>query len=64
VVFVIVAGLAETIYSWNYWSAYIAVLVWSVLISTTPVADTNEVEITSGPVSSSRDAGSSHSARP
>lgn len=33
VVYVIVAGLAETIYSWNYWSVYLAVLVWSVLIT-------------------------------
>jgi len=32
-VFVIVSGLAETIYSWNYWSIYVAVLTYVVLIS-------------------------------
>jgi len=32
-VFVIVSGSAETIYSWNYWSIYVAVLTYVVLIS-------------------------------
>lgn len=32
-VFVIVSGSAETIYSWNYWSIYLAVLTYVVLIS-------------------------------
>lgn len=27
-VFVVVAGLAETIHSWNYWSIYVASIVW------------------------------------
>lgn len=33
VVFVIVAGLAETLHSWDYWSVYLAVLTWAVLRS-------------------------------
>lgn len=32
-VFVITAGLAETVHSWNYWSVYTAVLTWVVLRS-------------------------------
>jgi O-antigen ligase len=32
-VFVIVSGSAETIYSWNYWSIYLAVLTYVVLVS-------------------------------
>lgn len=32
-VYVIVSGSAETIYSWNYWSIYLAVLTYVVLIS-------------------------------
>ena len=62
VVFVIVAGLAETIYSWNYWSVYTATLVWSVLVTTAPAGDTSGVPVTAGPISSPRDASSNHSA--
>lgn len=31
VVYVIVAGLAETIHAWNYWTVYMAALVWAVI---------------------------------
>lgn len=31
VTFVIVAGIVETIYSWEYWTVYLAALAWAVL---------------------------------
>lgn len=40
-VFVIAAGIAETLHSWNYWTVYLAALTWVVLAaneSTDPVA--------------------------
>jgi len=30
-VFIITAGLVETLHSWNYWTFYSAMMVWSVL---------------------------------
>ncbi len=36
VVYVIVAGMAETIFSWQYWSVYLAVLVYLVLANASP----------------------------
>lgn len=35
-VFVIVAGLTETIHSWAYWSTFVAALVWAVAIAEEP----------------------------
>ena len=31
--FVIIAGLAETIHTWAYWSAYLSALIWVVMIT-------------------------------
>lgn len=36
VVFVLVAGLTETIHSWDYWTPYIAALTWAVLSASVP----------------------------
>lgn len=36
VVFVIVAGLTETIHSWAYWSTFVAALVWAVAVALEP----------------------------
>ncbi|MHB1211288.1 MAG: O-antigen ligase family protein [Candidatus Nanopelagicales bacterium] len=34
VAFVISAGLVETIHSWDYWTPYVAMLTWAVLLAT------------------------------
>jgi hypothetical protein len=39
VVFVITAGLVETLHSWNYWTFYSAMMVWSVLAADRQSAD-------------------------
>lgn len=45
VVYVVVAGLAETIHSWNYWTIYLAALMWAVLASAMqPKASNGDVE--------------------
>jgi O-antigen ligase len=31
-VFVLLAGSAETLHSWEYWTAYMATLIWVVLV--------------------------------
>lgn len=36
VVFVLVAGLTETIHSWDHWTPYIAALTWAVLSASVP----------------------------
>ena len=33
VVFVIVAGVTETIYGWAHWSVYLVALTWAVMVS-------------------------------
>jgi len=43
VVFVIVAGLTETIYAWAHWSVYLVALTWAVMVSA------DEPEATSKP---------------
>jgi hypothetical protein len=43
VVFVIAAGLTETIYAWAHWSVYLVALTWAVMVSA------DEPEATSKP---------------
>ena len=48
VVYVIVAGIAETIHSWNYWTIYLATLMWAVLASATQET-ANKSDVTTSP---------------
>ena len=54
VVFVVIAGLAETIHAWANWSVYLAALTWTVLVSGSSNDDENNPMISSTSLSLER----------